>query len=226
MNGIPTGRRHVIVATGLLLLAAGCGRVGPDAEHADLRDRLLMTSTPSPQDTRTLSELMLALVGEPRGPGETPGADEPDGAGEPDASVDSANEAATESVDPADDQAAEPVAVPGIAPSGSVWVIGRIFAGDFEPWEPGSAAFLISELPAEGHGEGHDADNCPFCKRKAAKAPKGMVRFLDEQGHPLPIDARKLFGVEKNSVVLVQGDVSVGELNTLLIDAAKMHILR
>lgn len=201
MNGIPTGRRHAIIATGLLLLAGGCGRVVSDAEHADLRDRLLVTSPPSPQNTRTLSELMSALGGEP-------------------------DVATAGTDDPANGQAAEPAAAPPIAPAGSVWVIGRIFAGDFEPWEPGSATFLISELPAEGHGEGHDADNCPFCKRKAAKAPKGMVRFLDEQGQPLPIDARKLFGVEKNSVVLVQGDVSVGELNTLVIDAAKMYIRR
>jgi hypothetical protein len=210
----------------LLLLAAGCGRVGPDAEHADLRDRLLVTSPPSPQDTRTLSELMGALAVQPPGLGETLGADESEGTAEPDGSAALPEDAVAGTVDPADDHAAEHAADLAIAPAGSVWVIGRIFAGDFEPWEPGSAAFLISELPAEGHGEGHDADNCPFCKRKAAKAPKGMVRFLDEQGQPLPIDARKLFGVEKNSVVLVQGDVSVGELNTLVIDAAKMHILR
>ena len=226
MNGIRTNRWHAIVATGLLLLAAGCGRVGPGAEHADLRDRLLVTSPPSPQDTRTLSELMGALAGEPLGLGETLSADESEETAEPGGSAALPDDATAGTVDPADDHAAEPAADPAIAPAGSVWVIGRIFAGDFEPWEPGSAAFLISELPAEGHGEGHDADNCPFCKRKAAKAPKGMVRFLDEQGQPLPIDARKLFGVEKNSVVLVQGDVSVGELNTLVIDAAKMHILR
>jgi hypothetical protein len=104
-----------------------------------------------------------------------------------------------------------------------VWVVGRIFAGDFDPWEQGRASFLISELPEEGHGEGHDADNCPFCKRKAAQAPKAMVRFADEKGQTVGIDARELFGLKTGDVVAVRGSAKVGELNTLMIDAAALH---
>lgn len=107
-----------------------------------------------------------------------------------------------------------------------VSVVGRIFAGELEPWDPGKAAFLIAELPDEGHGEGHDADNCPFCKRKAARAPTAMVQFLDDAGAVIPIDARKLLGVENKDVVVIVGEAIVGDLNSVVIHAKGLHIRR
>lgn len=128
------------------------------------------------------------------GPGEDPSAKVPAGEG-------------------AKDAASEPVVV-----------VGRIYAGDLEPWDNGKASFLLAELPEQGHGEGHDADNCPFCKRKAAKAPTAIVQFLDEEGEVLGQDARKLFGVAKNDVVTIRGQAAAGDLNTLLITAEAIHV--
>lgn len=108
----------------------------------------------------------------------------------------------------------------------SAVVVGRIFAGDLEPWEPGKASFLLAELPAEGHGDNHDADNCPFCKRRAAQAPTAIVQFLDERGQVIGHDARQLFDVQKNDVVTVRGQAVRGELNTLVLTAEAIHVRR
>ncbi len=106
-----------------------------------------------------------------------------------------------------------------------VIAIGRIYAGELEPWEAGKASFVLSELPAEGHGEGHDADNCPFCKRRAERAPTAVVRFLDDQHQTLAVDARKLLGVEKGQTVVVQGTVTLGELNSLHLIAERVFVV-
>ncbi len=197
-----------------LISLAGCDRQG--SEIADqFRERFLVTEPPS--QPQTLSELMRALA---------PAAE----AEEPSAASAAAPQAASQTgggdQEPAPPAASPPAVADPLQPAGTlqdVWVVGRIFAGDFDPWEQGRASFLISELPEEGHGEGHDADNCPFCKRKAAQAPKAMVRFADEKGQTVGIDARDLFGLKTGDVVAVRGSAKVGELNTLMIDAAALH---
>lgn len=133
---------------------------------------------------------------------------------------------AAETADPISlSEAAERVASAAETPQPqSVVVIGRIYAGELEPWDPGKASFILSELPAEGHGAGHDADNCPFCKRRAAKAPTAVVQFVDDSQETIGIDARKLFGVEKGQTVVVHGTVSENELGSLILTAEKMHL--
>src|SRR5690606_32144511 len=105
-------------------------------------------------------------------------------------------------------------------------VVGRIYAGELEPWDAGKASFLLAELPAEGHGAGHDADNCPFCKRRAAQAPTAIVQFLDDRGQVIEHDARQLFDLKKNDVVTVSGQAIRGELNTLVLTAEAIHVHR
>lgn len=216
-----TSRRWAWPVGAVLMVAfwvTGCGgKPAADDAVVALRQRLLVAEEPAGQ--RTLSELMAALTpAAPAGEGLT---------GSEIAAEDSAGEgsAAEPAVTSAADAAspAQPAAAP-LAPGAEVWVVGRVFAGDFEPWENGQASFLISELPEQGHGAGHDADNCPFCKRKAAQAPKAMVRFRDEAGQTLPIDARKLFDIQTQDVVVVRGTATVGELNTLIIDATSLHV--
>ncbi len=108
-------------------------------------------------------------------------------------------------------------------------VVGRIHAGEFEPWAKGEAAFLISEaLPDSAH-EGspdHDPANCPFCRRRAEKAESvtALIQFRDEQGNVVPIDARELLGVEQNQIVVVRGRGHVDQLGVLIIAADGIHI--
>jgi hypothetical protein len=206
-----------------LLPLAGCDRQG--SEIADqFRERFLVTEPPS--QPQTLSELMRTLA---------PAAEAPSAeatAAEATAASQAASQTGGGDQEPAPQGASPPAVADPLEPADplqpagtlqDVWVVGRIFAGDFDPWEQGRASFLISELPEEGHGEGHDADNCPFCKRKAAQAPKAMVRFADEKGQTVGIDARELFGLKTGDVVAVRGSAKVGELNTLMIDAAALH---
>jgi hypothetical protein len=107
-------------------------------------------------------------------------------------------------------------------------VTGRITAGGTEPWVTGKAAFVISELPPEeelhSHAPGHDPDSCPFCKHKAGKAPMAVVQFLDAEGKILPIDARKLFGIKKNQVVVIRGRVELDDFGAMLVKAENMYV--
>lgn len=176
-----------------------------DPQTLALREQYLLSA--EPPEAVTLSELAAKLDRRAAdSSGDEPAADNAaagDAAGSPAAST-------------AADTAPGPQAV-------AVNVVGRIFAGDLEPWEAGQASFLLAELPAEGHGEGHDADNCPFCKRRAANAPTAIVRFVGDDGEVLPHDVRQLFGVEKNSVVTVRGVATRGELNTLVVTAEGLY---
>jgi hypothetical protein len=86
-------------------------------------------------------------------------------------------------------------------------VAGRIGARGMEPFLDGKASFVLVEIPADDHAKkpGHDADNCPFCKKKNANAPMVAVQFLGADGKAIPIDSRKLFGLDKGADVVVRG---------------------
>jgi len=86
-------------------------------------------------------------------------------------------------------------------------VAGRIEAKGMDPFLEGKASFSLLEIPADDHAEkpGHNADDCPFCKKRRANATLAAVQFLGADGKPIPIDARKLFGVEKGRDVVVRG---------------------
>lgn len=63
-----------------------------------------------------------------------------------------------------------------------VTLVGRIDAGDFDPFDKDVAAFMLSDVPTDHEQEeGHDADNCPFCKRRAANVPKCTSPWLANQ---------------------------------------------
>lgn len=86
-------------------------------------------------------------------------------------------------------------------------VAGRLGARGMEPFLDGKASFVLMEIPADDHAAkpGHDADNCPFCKKKQANTPMVAVQFLGADGKVIPIDSRKLFGIAKGSDVVVKG---------------------
>ncbi len=107
-----------------------------------------------------------------------------------------------------------------------VTVIGRIRAGELDPWDPGKASFLLSELPAAGHGEGHDAENCPFCKRRLANAPTILVNFVDPSQQIINIDARKLFDLERDQIVVVTGVAEASEVGGIVLTAHAISIRR
>ncbi|MFM8415347.1 MAG: hypothetical protein ACKOCX_11565 [Planctomycetota bacterium] len=86
-------------------------------------------------------------------------------------------------------------------------VAGRIEAKGMDPFLEGKASFSLLEIPDDDHAEkpGHNADDCPFCKKRRANATMAAVQFLGADGKPIPVDARTLFGVEKGRDVVVRG---------------------
>ncbi|MEO1617875.1 MAG: hypothetical protein AAFV88_18625 [Planctomycetota bacterium] len=103
-------------------------------------------------------------------------------------------------------------------------IAGRIDAGEMNPFQDGQLAFLISELPEEGHDDPDHEDNCPFCKRRLENAPKALVQFKNEQGEILRGDARTALGIDEGDVVIVSGQAEFdAAVNTVLIDAAGVY---
>jgi hypothetical protein len=112
-----------------------------------------------------------------------------------------------------------------ISAGGDVVVVGQI-DGE-QAWQAGKAVFVIRELAPgdDAHGgTGHDAANCPFCKRRRAQAPTAVVQFLDEEGDVLSYDPRTLLGLQANQVVVVRGRVEIDDLDTLLISAEDIYV--
>jgi hypothetical protein len=120
------------------------------------------------------------------------------------------------------------------APSGSsstpIVLVGRIGAGPHATWDPGRAAFVITD-PAvapeseHAHEAGHDPENCPFCKaeRKKTADTTALVQVVDEQGQVLGVDARKLFSIEEDQLVVVRGNASIDALGNLVVAASGIY---
>ncbi|MEM9826279.1 MAG: hypothetical protein AAF958_06805 [Planctomycetota bacterium] len=111
---------------------------------------------------------------------------------------------------------------PGSEPD-SVQLRGRIGANSLEPFERDRAAFMLSEIIEDPNaGEGHDPSTCPFCKRRAEKAPKAYVVLLDDSGQPIPRPADVAFGWDEGDVIQVSGTATFDkDLNTVKIEATK-----
>lgn len=117
----------------------------------------------------------------------------------------------------------------GELPSNSqpIMLIGKIDAGDFSAFEKGQATFMLSELPAEGHGadDPDHEDNCPFCKRRAGNAPKAVVSIVGSDGNALPTDARELLGVKQGDRVIAVGAAAYDKsLNTITMESDRVYL--
>jgi len=123
---------------------------------------------------------------------------------------------------------AEAIALPADQEN-EIAIFAQIGDGRGDTFDNKNASFLLSEAPDEAHRgkPGHDPDGCPFCKQKMANAPTVTVGFSDDQGKPILVDARKLFGVAKGDIVVVKGKGSYEEsMKLLTINATGLHILR
>jgi hypothetical protein len=200
MPSYPMFRENWLIATLIVVSLGGCKSEQLDPETIAMRQRVMLVDEPT--GAITLTELAMQL-----------------GVLAPEA-------AAATDVGAVQDTTAMPDGPAADSSPESVVVVGRIFAGQMEPWEQGKAAFLLAELPDQGHGEGHDADNCPFCKRKAARAPTAIVQLVDDSGQVLAVDARKLLGVQSQDIVVIRGSAIPGEHNSLVITAHNLHIRR
>jgi len=88
-----------------------------------------------------------------------------------------------------------------------VVIAGRIGAKGIDPFLADKASFSLLEIPTDDHAAkpGHKPDDCPFCKKRAANSPVAAVRFLGGDGKEIPMDARKLFGIQAGQDVVIRG---------------------
>jgi hypothetical protein len=102
---------------------------------------------------------------------------------------------------------------------------GGASASDF-PWEKGEAAFVIVDPASEGGEEEHQhggGEDCPFCAKKTIEA-QAVVQFGSDSG-TIKVDARDLFGLQVDDIVVVRGDAAV-KGGVLIIDADGIYVRR
>lgn len=108
-------------------------------------------------------------------------------------------------------------------------VIGRIEAGDADPFEKNRSAFLLTDVFEDTHGadSNHDPSTCPFCKRRAENASKAYVTMVDSQQQPYPVSAAELLALRKGDRVVVEGQATWDEeLEMIRINGTKIYIER
>lgn len=108
-------------------------------------------------------------------------------------------------------------------------LIGKVDAGDFPAFQDGQATFMLSELPADGHGldDPDHEDNCPFCKRRAEKAPKAIVNMVGPDGKTLGTDARELLGVAQGDRVIAVGTATYDKtVNAITLQCSGVYVAK
>lgn len=111
-------------------------------------------------------------------------------------------------------------------------VAGRIGGRGTSPFGKNEATFSMLEIPvADDHAAkpGHKAEDCPFCKKRAANSPIAAVSFAGPDGKVIPLDAQKLLGVAEGQDVVVKGmaffDPKLG-IPVIQVNAVGIHIRR
>ncbi|AMV30612.1 hypothetical protein VN12_00755 [Pirellula sp. SH-Sr6A] len=103
----------------------------------------------------------------------------------------------------------------------------KVGSGKGDTFDPNVSEFLVSEIPDGEHAgdEKHDADSCPFCRAREAKAPTVVVRLVSKEGKPFARPADQLFGLKKGQHVIVQGVGTFdAELNFFTVEATGFKI--
>lgn len=116
-----------------------------------------------------------------------------------------------------------------LADSKDVVIRGVIKARDFDPFEKNKSVFTITDIIEDDH-EGdpsHNADDCPFCKHRAANAAMALVKLVDEKGNPHPYSAADLLNVKAGEVVVVEGTATFDkEVDLFLITAKQVFVAK
>jgi hypothetical protein len=108
-----------------------------------------------------------------------------------------------------------------------VVVVGRV-GGDRNPWVTGRAKFLIvdpSLTPCDHKGDGGCREPWDYCRHRAvlprAKIP---VKFADDKGHTLAVDARELLGIKELQTVVVRGRARRDSAGNLSVVADGLYV--
>ena len=110
----------------------------------------------------------------------------------------------------------------------AVVIVGRI-GGSAKPWIEGRAAFVLADAAAlaEACADGHCEEGCtkPCCARdKELFSSTALVKFIDEQGRTLPLDARQLFNIKEKDMVVVRGIAKRDDAGNLTVLADGLYL--
>lgn len=107
----------------------------------------------------------------------------------------------------------------------SVVVLGRV-GGGVKPWIDGRAAFLlVDERVSSSCDDDQCEADCVQCAQELAKATT-LVKFVDEQGKVLPVDARTLLGVKEQQTVVIRGIANRDKAGNVTIAADGIYVRR
>ena len=106
-------------------------------------------------------------------------------------------------------------------------ILGRI-GGIENPWTEGEASFVISDpaLISLAEDDHECGDNCPYCAKKQSEQMQSMafVQFVDDNGHVLRTDARKLLGVAEDQMIVVRGTASLNRTGHIVVAATGLYV--
>ncbi len=109
-----------------------------------------------------------------------------------------------------------------------ITIVGRI-GGESKPLVEGLAAFTIVDPSLRACSDIPD-DPCEtpwdYCceKEETLASHSVMVKFADEKGTVVPVDARELFGVEPLQTVVIKGRLQKDESGKTAVVAEKMYV--
>lgn len=112
-----------------------------------------------------------------------------------------------------------------------VVIVGRI-GGGLNPWVDGRAAFQIvdpSLLACSDDKEDGEPCSCPTpwdycCETDKLPNAMALVQFVESDGAPVKIDARKIFDLEELNTVVVKGKAKRDDAGNLTVMAEGMYV--
>jgi hypothetical protein len=106
-----------------------------------------------------------------------------------------------------------------------VVLVGRI-GGSTEPFVDGIAAFTIVDpkVPSCAGEEGCPTPWDYCCTQNEVKDNIATVKIVDDQGQPLPRDARELLGVKELNLVVVHGKAQRDAAGNLALLADRVFV--
>lgn len=109
-------------------------------------------------------------------------------------------------------------------------LVGRI-GGRKDPWIDGRSAFTVIDAAMSVVADGAESGDGELCMDDCCASLRAecttLVKIVDEQGKPLPIDARVLLGAKETDMVVVKGKVQRDdEQGTFTIAASGVYVRR
>ncbi len=94
--------------------------------------------------------------------------------------------------------------------------------GDDDGHEHGDHELADHDPTAGAHKE--DC-GCPFCASGKQQLPQAIVQFMGDDGEPISIDARELFNLTGDEIVVIKGQAKL-LVGLLMVDAEQIYIRR